>query len=130
VALLVRELYGRLLCEVEEMIDVVKNFSNLQTEASIPLTVALVAADEELLCSTLQAHASGTSDVGQPRVNDPATSVRCNEALNLRQQAEESGILAASRLFLSQGKRQGTLDLLNIVGTNQGQSGIHIEKLL
>jgi hypothetical protein len=103
VALLAREIYGCVLRELEEAMDAVNTSTNTQTETVMPLTVALVSCDEEMLFSTLQAHASSVGDASRRRVDDPATSTRCSEAINLRRQAEESGFLAASRLVLSQG---------------------------
>lgn len=74
-----------------------------------------VASDEEVLVSILQAHAFGQGpssydDDGTRSTNrraqkiamadDPTTSVRCREALELRNEANRLGLFAAARLMI------------------------------
>lgn len=93
------ELYSALLREADS-ID-----GNTTGFISIPLAMALAASREDRLHIALERCCNGIdlADLGvaKQRVFDPTLEARCNEALRLRQQAEERGIISAGRLALS-----------------------------
>eukprot|EP00980_Cylindrotheca_fusiformis_P006140 scaffold1319_cov126-Cylindrotheca_fusiformis.AAC.29 len=116
VALLARELYGCILRELDETLEATNTSTPAEAGITMPFTMAVVSSDdEEVLFSILQVHASGVGDASLRKVDDPATSTRCSEALDLRCQSEESGLLDSCRLALSQMTSNRTPDLLNIV---------------
>jgi hypothetical protein len=120
-SLLARELYGCLLREQDELAEAIDDPQNRSVNP-IPLAVALISSDEELLLSTLQNHASSRGDESERRIHDPATTVRCQEAIRLREQAEEAGVLTAARLVLSQGELNHIPNILT--SFRQNHSGI------
>jgi Required for nuclear transport of RNA pol II C-terminus 1 len=102
-ALLARELYAAVIREHDEQVPVSSNCGEAPAHA-IPFSVAIVgAANEKSLALALERclHHEDVNDLGvdQPRLADPATSARCQEALQARAEAEEIGILAAGRLL-------------------------------
>lgn len=122
VALLARELYSCLLRELEEAMEFATSTTS-ETATPMPLTVALVSCDEEMLLSTLKMHASGMRGSSMKKVDDPATSIRCSEAISLRRQAEESGFLAASRLAVSRVAADARISaFFKIASANDAQS--------
>ena len=127
ITLLARELYACILRELEDVIKLVDGATNKQTQAPMPLTMEVVASDEELLFAALRACLQRRSDVND--IDDPATASRCMEAIELRDQADESGFLTASRLFLDQGKRREIPDILKII-KNKEAASIKIDKFL
>jgi hypothetical protein len=126
-ALLARECYGCLLREQNELAEAVDD-PNHHGGAPLPLAVALLSSDEELLFSTLRNHALSRGDDSERRVDDPATAVRCQEAISLREQADEAGIFTAARLVLSQSAPSPLPSILS--GFRQNNSGIiQIDKM-
>ena len=131
-SLLAKELYGAVLREQEEMTHAMEDsFTGRSQHVAIPMSIAMVSSSkEELLWTTLQqqvSSASGISSIGisnnnRRRVYDPATTVRCTEALDLRDQAEQGGILAAARLsVLQQQQMDASPRILQIVQTNDNE---------
>ena len=110
VSLLVRELYGCLLSELDAMTAHISNRIIGEGESSAPFAVALVSSEEDLLYITIQDFASGSRST-----NDAATSARCKEAIMFREQAEDAGLLSAARISLSQMKSSNIPNFLNIV---------------
>jgi hypothetical protein len=102
---LARELYAATIREHDEQLPMTSNSSWSETAAQgILFTVAMVgAANEKSLALALERclHHEDLNDLGvdQQRHADPATSARCQEALQARAEAEETGILAAARLL-------------------------------
>jgi hypothetical protein len=127
-SLLARELYGCLLREQDELAEAVDR--NETATALLPLAVALISSsDEELLVSTLQNHASLNGSESDRRVTDPAASARCREALQLREQAGEAGILTAARVVITQGERLVSVPTV-LTLLQQNHSGIiEIDKM-
>jgi hypothetical protein len=86
-----------------------------------------------LLWTTLQQQVSASgvsiSSSNDRRVYDPATAVRCTEALDLREQAEQGGILAAARLSLSERRKMNASPrILQIVQTDEEIPNVLIDK--
>jgi hypothetical protein len=100
-ALLARELYNCSFREAEGLVEwmadgsVNRSFSDTQT---IPFSVALVSSSEGRMLHALREYAEGRS--AEP-VIDAATSVRCEEAIGLRTEAEEAGIFLAAGLVIN-----------------------------
>jgi hypothetical protein len=65
---------------------------------TIPFSTAMVSSGEERMLVALQEYSEGTSAAS---IDDTATSVRCQEAIKLRQEAEGKGILLAAKLVLT-----------------------------
>lgn len=105
-ALLSRELYSCLLREAHGLAAAISEAAvgrGTDDVAPIPFAVAMLYSNEEgTLLATLrqQAAESRGADVaaGRSRPTDPTTTVRCQEAISLRCQAEESGIFLAAQL--------------------------------
>jgi Required for nuclear transport of RNA pol II C-terminus 1 len=102
-ALLARELYSAAIREHDEQVPVPSNCGET-LEQGIPFSAAMAgAADEKSLALALERclNHEDVNDLGvsQQRLADPATSARCQEALQKRAEAEEIGILAAGRLL-------------------------------
>ena len=140
-SLLAREMYGAVLREQNELMEVVEMLHDGQAVAGdlpIPFTMALISSQESpeevLLESLRQQVSSFTTMAGggnsSERVYDPATSARCQEAILLRKEAEDGGILAAARLLVAKQtllQSSGPLSMLNIVEqpTNSSKLQIH-----
>jgi hypothetical protein len=115
-SLLARELYGSILREQEALLEAMIESQNEPTKfkhanRSIPFTMAIISSSigsEEVLFSSLKQQASFLAviddDASKRRRYDPATSVRCREAVSWREQAEEGGIFASAKLLLSDQK--------------------------
>jgi hypothetical protein len=95
-ALLARELYGSLIREQDEFLNSITN----DKESCCPMSVAMVSAGEESLYATLVRCVNNydLKDSQLSRTYDPTTAIRCQEALQLREQGEAGGILPAGRL--------------------------------
>ena len=76
--------------------------------ADIPLAVSAVAGGEDKLCAVLErcCRASDLDDLRKGRTYDPATIARCQEALDMRRQAADSGLLAAGKAALEAQRQQ------------------------
>ena len=119
-SLLARELYASVIREQDELAEAL-NGPQDQSVNPLPVAVALISSDEDLLLSSLQNHASSRGDESERRVHDPTTTVRCKEAIRLREQAEKTGILTAARLILSQGKLNHIPNILTSFRQNQSR---------
>jgi Required for nuclear transport of RNA pol II C-terminus 1 len=102
-ALLARELYAAAIREHDEQVPVPSNCGETPAQG-IPFSVAMVsAANEKSLALALERclNHEDVNDLGvnQQRLADPATSARCQEALQARAEAEETGILPAGRII-------------------------------
>jgi hypothetical protein len=131
-SLLAKELYSAVLREQEQMTQVMEDILTRST-VSIAMTIAMVSSKEELLWTTLQQQvsASGVSinSSNDRRVYDPTTTVRCTEALDLREQAEQGGILAAARLSLSERRKMNASPrILQIVQTDEETPNVIVDK--
>jgi hypothetical protein len=104
-ALLARELYAAVLREHERLDSPARGAGSWG--GPIPLTIALVEAGEEALAAALE-RCLGLDDLDdlgddRPRFADPAAAARCREALSVRSEAEDGGMLAAGRLLVREG---------------------------
>jgi len=91
------------------------------------MAVALMSADEESLSNVLrQCVSSDDVDIkknetsnravkGKVRLVDPATQSRCKEALKIRRELEDSGILNAAKLIAASLKRDATNPVVQVV---------------
>jgi Required for nuclear transport of RNA pol II C-terminus 1 len=91
-AALSRELYGAL---VREQIDLMEAISSSKP-FDVRLSRSMVEGRETVLHSVLQ----GIVSQGDGSLEDPATMARCREALQLREDASEGGILLAGKISL------------------------------
>jgi hypothetical protein len=97
-AFLAKALYEALIQEQNEMLDASPEHLR---KVSLPMAVAMVSAQEEVLFAALDRCVTGKDldDLkGEGRLRDPATVVRCEEAMARRDEAERGGILAAGQL--------------------------------
>ena len=100
-ALLAREMYNCFLREADRLeasvaestID--RSSSNALT---IPFSTEMVSSGEDRMLIALREYIERSSAAS---INDTATSVRCQEAIELRQEAEEKGIVLAAKLVLA-----------------------------
>jgi len=115
-AFLASALYDALIREQNDML----NASPVQLKkTTFPLAVAIASAGEEGLYVAIERCLSG-NDVDDlqgvsRRVSDPATQVRCQEALDARNEAESGGILAAGRLAARTKKADDSHRIANIL---------------
>ena len=104
-ALLARELYGCLLREEHSGHLGVPQNTNGEGELRFAVSLASIQDEEELLFVTLQDHAavSGVTTA----IFDPATQSRCQEALELRDEAQL--LMTAAKLWLEQQTKSSNL---------------------
>ncbi|VEU36861.1 unnamed protein product [Pseudo-nitzschia multistriata] len=129
-ALLAREVYAKVLSEGWDLSNALAagGVVDRSSCAVIPVSVALVASgEEEVLCAILK---KGSSD-SISKATDPTLVSRCREALDLRVQAEETGIFTAAILVLEEDKKLGELpgifrELISVGG--ESSLGIDGEK--
>jgi hypothetical protein len=122
-SLLARELYGCLLREQEELAAIVDSVESKE-QSPLPLAVAMVSSDEELLVSVLQEYATHRN----AGIKDAATASRCEEALALRKQADDEGIFTAAHLVFSQRHSNPVPSFLRAIHSNKA-SIIEIDKV-
>jgi hypothetical protein len=118
-ALLARELYGAVLREYEML----QQQSSLAFEnKQKSLAMSFFGTREDLLQVLLQEHASLVDDKTESSSlwKDPATSARCVEALGLRDQLEQAGLIAVTRLAIAANEEDTTPKMLQVV--NQSSS--------
>ena len=99
-SLLAREIYGSLVYEQQDVVEALQDSQHSRSDIRIPMAVALVNSDEALLVAVLKYVVAGVGENKKRRLYDPATEVRCKEALQLREQVEKGGIMAAARLIV------------------------------
>lgn len=87
------------------------------------LTVALVHAKEEAMKSALEACIDQVGAAASSQLYDPATSARCQEALDARNQVEETGAFVAAALHLEVQKREGENQIVSIVKRRLDEGG-------
>jgi hypothetical protein len=82
---------------------------------AIPFSLALVKSDEAMLVTSLETYEST-----RVRLNDEATAARCREALKLRLQAAETGILLTAQLMANEEEKAGYIPslLASMLGSN------------
>ena len=97
-ALLARELYGCLLREQASMHLRIQQNTNGTGQLRFAASLVSIKDQEDLMCVTLQDHACVSGNT--TAVFDPATQSRCQEALDLRDEAEL--VMAAAKLWLAQ----------------------------
>jgi hypothetical protein len=110
-ALLARALYGCLLREQTRMHLVTWDNADGVSQIRFAVALASIEAEEDLLCITLKNHAASVGF--NKRVFDPATQCRCQEALNLREDAEE--VMTVAKLEWAQ--EQGTSTLPRLIAS-------------
>jgi hypothetical protein len=100
-AFLAKALYQALIREQDEMLDASPEHLK---KLSFPMAIAMVSAQEEVLYAAIDRCVTGDDldDLkgDQRRLRDPATLVRCQEAMAGRDEAKRGGILAAGQLAL------------------------------
>ena len=99
-AALARELYGALVREQDEFLEAMALKSNFD----VVLAMAMVEGHEDLLFTVLQRIISRADHAvqvnGIERLHDPALNARCQEAIALRKNADQGGILVAGKIAL------------------------------
>ncbi|KAI2493349.1 hypothetical protein MHU86_21194 [Fragilaria crotonensis] len=87
-----------------------------------PLTIAIVHAKEEALQSALEA-AMDPERLHSSQLYDPATSARCQEALDARCQVQETGAFEAVAVHLQVQNREDADPVVSIVRSrlNEGR---------
>ena len=98
-AALARELYAALIREQESLLDAGSSLD----ASDVSMAVAMIESREDVLGAVLQrcVDAMDLDDIkakGMQRIYDPATVARCQEAIDLRHDAERGGIFVAGKL--------------------------------
>jgi hypothetical protein len=108
--MLCHELYCAVLLEHNEAVAPTANLSIHYDAKS--MAVEMVSCDEDALYSALR-RCSDIKNVvvGKQRLYDPATTERCKEALEKREEIDKSGVFAAAKLYVASTK-QGKLNLV------------------
>ena len=110
-AYVARQLYSALLREEAAL-----NPDN----ADLSYAISLADGGEEMLRAILLrcCTAEDLNDLGEAmhRAYDPATVARCKEALDLRQQAEDSGLLLAGKLAAETQRQQSRNPVVRLLG--------------
>ena len=112
---LASELYAALLREQEALLDGIESGK----EVDVPLSTALANSSEEALRALLErcVHAQ---DWNESRLYDPATVARCEEALSLRKEVMEGGVLRAGKLLAKSRKEAGKSPFANMATATRG----------
>jgi Required for nuclear transport of RNA pol II C-terminus 1 len=104
-ALLAVAIYSAVLKESDAIADVVDRSELGSVDAiKIPFTLALIKADEAMLLTCLQQYQST-----EIRLIDEGITARCREALKLRLDADEGGILLAAQLMATEEEKSGPI---------------------
>ena len=106
-ALLAYSLYAAVVGEMETLHDSV----SMGASNKCPLTMAMMEAGEEVLYRVLCRRRKNDSK------RDPATVARCEEALSMREKAEQGGILAAGQIAVDRATRDNAF-LVQLVASS------------
>ena len=112
-ALLCSAMYRCVLREIQAALDMDESEPRSLTDSSF--LIALVRTDETMLKSTIESCMYRRDS--DTKVYDEATTARCQEALANRVEAEELGLFAAARLYISSEERDRLDPISQIIRT-------------